>query len=428
MSQEKIEIFEMSPEGSIKKSDKSLTEWTNDIKNSQDESYKKYYENEPVYPKTFMDMKEGELVFNANPHWYDYTYHLSFDFNRKVFCFVTGGNQSCGYEYEGTFTYDDKSFTLNYLFEIDPYESGMGRYNKDFKGDFENGSSYTGLTEGITKINITQTFNYLLIKEVKEHYCGHSKQRTHLTMKIDQNLCPYEMEDEEQPIFEQNGLLCSNSGGVATEPRSFDKLSEDPFDEEGLHDSEKIFYSYSIFLSDTELDRYKGHIVKIWKSKEYINDDYEKIYRKVIQNIRSKIPQFPIQDLDVDFLKKIYQDENFLLCFYDEAIRKMYSEIRYSCWTVPIYAKDGNIILVNDYYIEKRGDKPEFFQLLWIRPDGKVMIINSTQPQLETKYFNWKEETDYSKWDKFFMGIYHKERNYKTEQIIPFIEFLIEEF
>ena len=127
-------------------------------------------------------------------------------------------------------------------------------------------------------------------------------------------------------------------------------------------------------------------------------------------------------------MKKIYQDENFLLCFYDEAIRKMYSAISYSCWTVPIYAKDGNIILVNDYYREKRGDKPEFFQFLWIMPNGMAMIINSTQPQLEKTYFNWKEETDYSKWDKFFMSIYQKERNYKTEQIIPFIEFLIEEF
>jgi len=437
-------MMEMSADGKIKKMDKSVEEWSNEIKESMDKQYLKYYQNEPKYPKTFLDVSDDtELLFNANPHYYDYSYHLRFDFKRKVFMFMTGGCQTCGDEYEGTFEYDDKTFTLNYLYQIDPYATPWNEKKNQVDETYEGiKSCYSNTIKGVLEVNMKQRFNYKLVKEVKEHYCGYGKDRTHLTLKIDKDIMP--------PYVSENGEINGENDLEVNEIPVFDEITNDPFDdrENVLNNSERVLYTYSISISDTTLDRYKSSIVNIWTMKDTFDIDEinyykERVFENMLKEIKEKVPSFPITKLDLNFLKRIHDDENFLLCLYDQVYRKLFKEVRFVNNPVPIYAKNGDLILVTDkfknYRIYSDGTVlPNGYEVLWIMKNGMALIINSTKPELVKSYFNWRENSDFSKWDKFFLRPYiiesinenRKTRDiyYDTNEVIPFIEFLLEEF
>lgn len=415
--------------GSITKMDININEYIQEINDSMDDKYRKYYENEPIYPKTFLDVKDDEkLFFRANIFNYDYLCCLSLDFKKRTFCFSTGGCQRCDDDLEGSFEFDDKTLTLIFQYEIDPYDESV---NEDIV------SCHSETKKGVSRIDdIKQRMNYKLIHEVKEHYCGYEKERTHLTLKIDKHIfSDEEMEVDYNPVF--------------------DTLYEDPFssDYDLKRFSEKIFYTYSVNISDYSLDEYKEKVVAVWtqQTREIIDGQYleYRAFTQLMLNITAKIPSFPLREINLDFMKKIYNDENLMLClnYWKDVI--LYKEnARRNTYPVPVYAKDGEIVLIagdvmNYNYDSKTGKEyNERCRVLWIRPNRQVLTINSTKPRLVCSSFSLNdnvENIDFSKLDRFFKDRWNDnliegwsdskyERDYYPERVKPYLESIIEIF
>ena len=138
----------------------NFKDWLDEIKSSKTKKEAKYYENEPIYPKTFLDVLDNqELRFWANID----TYGIIFNFKDKTFQLINSQGHDDGPEHEGTFEFDDKTITLHFIYEIDNYEMSWEEKKKFKKDENYEGvmSCFTGRIKGVKQINKKQRFNYL---------------------------------------------------------------------------------------------------------------------------------------------------------------------------------------------------------------------------------------------------------------------------
>jgi len=401
--------------------------WLDEIKSSKTKKEAEYYQNEPKYPKTFLDVSnDQEMRFWANLD----IYGIIFNFKDKTFQLINIQGHDDGPDHEGTFEFDDKTITLHFLYEIDNYamtweEKRNFKKDENYEGVM---SCFTGRIKGVKQINKKQRFNYLLVQERIEHPKYDEFERTHLTLKIDKTISPpYIFGDYEEEM--------EDDLEVSDEPE-FEKVIYDPFYGDNNIQYYKTFYTHSLYLPDI-LERYKKEIVNKWLDIDWDYDDHLKKsrYSTLMSKIKEGLPEFPIDKLDLDFLRKNHGDEEFLYGLYDKVFRNLVLKLYDSNYPVPVYAKDGEIILIGNWFSSyntfEGKPHPNEMQILWIKVDGFTTIITSTKPELVFEQFNWKEETDFEKWDKFFLHKYFgikTTHDYDRTKVLPFIEFLFKYF
>lgn len=408
----------------------NFKDWLEAIKMEKTKKEEVYYENEPIYPKTFLDVSnDQEMCFWANLPVNNF-YSIIFNFKDKNFQLINTQELKDRPDYEGTFEFDDKTITLHFLYEIDNYAMNWEE-KKNFKKD-ENYkdviSCFTGRIKGVKQINKKQRFNYILVQErIDHHKCYGRIERSHLTLKIDKRITPPYIDGDYEEEMEDDIE-------VSDEPE-FENVIYDPFDED-FNEYYQTFYTQSLYIPYI-LNRYKREIVNRWLQNDWDYDDHLKKnrYSTIMSKIKEGIPDFPIDKLDLDFLRKIHADEEFLYGLYDKVFRSLVSKPYDSNYPFPIYAKDGEIILIGNWFSSYNTFEgkihPNEMQILWIKTDGFATIITSTKPKLVFTQFNWKEETDLEKWDLFFLYKYYGIKTtceYDRTKVLPFIKFLFDKF
>jgi len=412
----------------------SFQKWLDEIKSSKAKIEKEFYEKEKNYPKTLMDVSDSEeICFFANPHLYQF-FGIRLNFKNKSFILINHEEYKDEPDYEGIFEYDEKTLTLHFLYQVDIFAMSWEE-TRDFKKD-ENYSGEmapnTGRTKGLLKINKKQRFNYILIKEKIVHHpsIGDEIKITHLSLKIDKHISPPYICSEEDDDFEEE----NEDDMDISETPEFENPIYDPLygNKSMIIQYYRTLYSHSFSIKD-KLNRYKNAIKNIWldsnwdekKDKYY----YTKSYPYYMKKIKEKITDFPINKIDLDFLRQLYENEELLFQIYYIIYRNLFFNINGSV-PVPVYAKDDEIVLIGNknipYNIYDGKPFPNQIQILWIKKSGEATLITSTQPEIVSEQFNWKDDNDFTKWDKFFH--YGKEDNrlYDTTKVIQFIDFLFD--